>query len=122
MCLSLLTACSDDYNNGNNKLNGRWAMTSYVADMNTPYEINDGDINWKFAGNNLFVDNTIPENYPDLLPTRKYRIETESDNLYILSEGFESTWEYTIDGNNLYLVSPMAEADGGPVISFLRIK
>ena len=90
------TSCSSTKNTANDKLNGKWTMTSYSAFLPRIPDIEDGDIIWEFdtKKSTVKVQKKKPEHeflglkqgvYTYTKDTQKVNING-SDYFYILSD------------------------------------
>lgn len=126
LCTVVLCACSnDDSNNnsdpGNDGLQGRWNMNSYVAFVDVLPVLQQGDITWTFseAGTRLVVNNSVQDTYPYLLASGTYNVTVTDGSLSIIAGDFESQYEYDFTEGALTLRDTQNSGDG-PHMQFSR--
>lgn len=126
LCAVVLCACSNDDNNnnvnpGNVSLQGRWNLNSYIAFVDVLPVLERGDITWTFneAGTALVVNNTVEDAYPYMLASGTYDVTVTDNTLFIMTDGYESEYEYDFANGTLTLRDTQHSGDG-PHMQFSR--
>jgi uncharacterized lipoprotein NlpE involved in copper resistance len=126
LCTVLLCACSnDDSNNnvnpGNDGIQGRWNLNSYIAFVDVLPVLEQGDITWTFneGGTALVVNNTVQDAYPYMLASGTYDVTVTGGALSMLADGYESRYEYDFTDGTLSLRDTRNSGDG-PRMEFSR--
>lgn len=112
MMAGLLFACSDD-DDKTTALEGSWDVKTYSSEAGF-LEPADGEMTWKFRGDDLTIDNDIHAAHPYTIPSGHYDFSV-SNGVVTIESG---EYDYTLDGNMLTLASELEPVDGGPVITF----
>ena len=118
MSAGLLMGCSDDDKKAL-RLDSHhtWSLTRLTGEME-PVPFDNGEYTWFIDGDILTVEVNTDKDMSFILPEGDYLIEVHSNSFDIVTEGFEGTYGYSIDGEKLLVAPPGAEADAAPYMEF----
>lgn len=118
MTAGLLIGCSDD-DKKTIRIDSHhtWSLTKLTGEME-PISFENGEYSWFIEGDILTVEAYTDKDISFILPEGDYLIEVNSNSFDIVTEGFEGTYGYSIEGEKLTVAPPGAEVDAVPYMEF----
>lgn len=118
-CIGLLISCSDDNEAPGNEIHGVWTVSQYIADMDPPPVIEEGEIIWTIDVDNKKLK-VQSEN--SIMEPGKYDITVSRGFLTIHYPDHDEELKYSFEGELLVLQTAIENLMDAPVIKLKKFQ
>lgn len=116
-CIGLLISCSDDNEAPGNEIHGVWTVSQYIADMDPPPVIEEGEIIWTIDVDNKKLK-VKSEN--SVMESGKYDITVSRGFLTIHYPDHDEELKYSFEGELLVFQSADTNVVGAAIVKLKK--